>query len=109
MRTTALWPQYGPSSPCHQACPVAQVRIPARMPNWNSRGKADDAGNPTVRCCTIASVGSACMVRTSRSTASADISESASSVSISSKPSAWWSRKSMMLPALKPVFVARRR
>ncbi len=28
------------------------------MPNWNSRGNADDAGSPTVRCCTIASDGS---------------------------------------------------
>jgi hypothetical protein len=35
--------------------------------------------------------------------------ESASSRSKRSKPAAWWSRKSITLPALKPVFAARRR
>jgi hypothetical protein len=109
MRTIALWPQYGPSGPCHQACPVAQARIPARIPNWNRRGKAAVAGRPAMSCCTMPRRPSASMHATSRSTASADISLSASRQSISSCPSAWWSRKSITLPALKPVLAARRR
>ena len=105
MRTIALCPQYGPSGPCHHAWPVAQLRIPARIPNWNRRGKAAVAGRPTMSCCTMARRASASMQATRRSTASADISLSASRQSISSCPSAWWSRKSITLPALKPVFV----
>ena len=100
LRKSALWPQYGPSSPCQKAWPVAQMRMPARMPNWNRRGKAWAAGRPQMRFCTRPMRGSAWRMRTRRRTVVAEISLSASSMRVKSWSSAWWSRNSITLPAL---------
>ena len=61
-RITALWPQYGPQSACHQALPSVQERIPRRMPNWKMRAKALVVGMPTTRLCRMPSLGSICMM-----------------------------------------------
>ena len=45
--------------------------MPSRMPNWKMRAKALVDGRPTTRLCRMPSCGSACMMRTRRSTASA--------------------------------------
>ena len=54
--------------------------MPSRMPNWKMRANKLADGSPTTRPCRIPSLGSTCMIRTSRIIASADMKLSASSV-----------------------------
>ena len=83
--------------------------MPNRMPNWKMRANALVAGRPTTSACTMPSFGSACINRTSRSTAAAGITLSASSVIAMSWSLPQRSQKSRMLPALKPALSVRRR
>jgi hypothetical protein len=84
MRITALWPQYGPQSDCHQALPMVHDRMPSRMPNWKMRANALVEGNPTTRPCRMPSFGSACISRTMRMIAAAVMKLSVSSVTANS-------------------------
>ena len=54
--------------------------MPSRMPNWKMRANALVDGMPMTRLCRMPSCGLACMMRTRRSTASAVIRLSASSI-----------------------------
>ena len=45
--------------------------MPSRMPNWKMRANALVDGRPTTRPCRMPSLGSACMMRTSRRIAAA--------------------------------------
>ena len=51
----ALWPQYGPASPCHQALPTVNTRIPCRIPNWKIRANGLIDGRPTISVCRMPS------------------------------------------------------
>ena len=109
MRIAALWPQYGPQSPCHHALPIVQERMPSRMPNWKMRANALVEGRPTTRPCRMPSFGSVCMMRTMRRIAAAVMKLSVSSVTANSCRSPQRSQKSQKLPALNAVFSVRRR
>jgi hypothetical protein len=81
----------------------------SRMPNWNRRANALIAGMPMTRLCRMPSRGATCMMRTSRNTAFAVMTLSASSTRAKSCWLPQRSQKSRMLPALYPALRVRRR
>jgi len=54
------------------------------MPNWKIRANRLVEGSPTISPCRMPSLGSTCMIRTSRMIASAGMKLSASSVTANS-------------------------